>query len=187
MKDLNFFSIYQGKGKYKEKKDFKSYAKTILIIAGIVIFSHIMYCIVNIIVSQRQINIYNEKLNSEEVKTKKAAADTVNDKIKLLDDYEKSLDNVVMAVKANKLVDDQMLINIAKSVPSDISFSEWKGDNYELTMKGSSKTRSAIAELEHNLKELPNFKQVHVDKIKNGEKVGDDYTFEITTILKEVN
>ena len=36
-------------------------------------------------------------------------------------------------------------------------------------MKGTSHSRAAVAELEHNLRELSQFKFVHVDKIKNGE------------------
>lgn len=184
MGDLNFFSIYQGS--IKEKKNEAIY---IYIAAGIVamaIFFSLAFNVVRLLIIKGQINDYTAKLNATEVQSKLKEAEIINDKLSILNEYEGSLTNVVKAVKETSLIDDKLLIDISGAVPGDISLREWKMDNYELTIKGATHTRAAVAEFEHNLKQLSQFKLVHVDKIKVGEAVGDDFTFEMTCILKEV-
>lgn len=184
MKDLNFFSIYQTNR--KERKDTKQYIYVLVAIVAGFIFFTLAWNVVKIIMLNTQISNYTAKYNAEDFQEQLNEANTINDKLGILTDYESSLTDVVKSVNKNDIVNDQLLADISNTVPGDVSFTEWKTENYVITMKGTSRSRSAVAELEHNLRELPQFKLVHVDKIKVGEHVGDEYTFEMTTILKEV-
>lgn len=184
MRDINFFSIYQ-----TNKKEIKNDEQYIyffgLVVGGIILFNLILNG-AKIIVLNGKIKDYTKKYNSSEIQTQLKEATTVNDKLEILTSYEKSLSDIVKAIKKNDIVNEKLLVDISSVVPAEISFSGWKTENYEITMKGVSKSRSAIAELEHNLKQLPQFKYVHINSIKNGDTVGSDYTFDITTVLKEV-
>lgn len=184
MKDLNFFSIYQTNR--KERKDNKQYIYIIAAVVAGVVFFTLAWNVVKIIMLYNEIKSYNAKYNAEDFQRQLNEANTINDKLGILTEYEGSLSEVVKAVNKNDIVDEKLLVDISNAVPGDISFTEWKTENYQITMKGTSHSRAAVAELEHNLRELSQFKFVHVDKIKTGETVGDDYTFEMTTILKEV-
>lgn len=184
MKDLNFFSIYQGS--IKEKKDEKIYIYIIAGIVAIAIFTSLTFNIVKLVNVNNKIKYYVAELSKTEIQNDLKEAEIINDKQSILNEYEGSLSNVIKSIKGTDLIDDELLIDISGAVPKDISFTEWKMDNFELIIKGTTHTRSAVAEFEHNLKNLPQFKLVHVDKIKTGETVGDDFTFEMTCILKEV-
>jgi len=184
MNDLNFFSIYQGN--IKVRKDDNLYIYIVAaVVAAIIILTSGFYA-VKLFSIRNSISNYTNELNSDIIQTKLKEAATINDKLSILNEYEGSLSSVIKSMKDTNLVDDKLLIGISGAVPSDISFSEWKMDGYDLTMKGITKSRSAVAELEHNLRILPEFKLVHVDEIKLGNTVGDDFTFKITSIVKEV-
>lgn len=184
MKDLNFFSIYQGN--IKARKDEKIYIYiAVVVLATIIVLTSGVY-VVKLFSIDNSIKNYTNKLNSDIIQTKFKEATIVNDKLSILNEYEGSLSSVIKSMKDTNLVDDKLLIGISGAVPSDISISEWKMEGYDLTMKGITKSRSAVAELEHNLRILPEFKLVHVDEIKVGNTAGDDFTFKITSIVKEV-
>lgn len=180
MTDLNFFSIYKTNRRYERK-----YIYIIAAAAGAIISVNLVWSTARILILNSQIKNYTEKYNSEEIQTKLKEANIVSDKINILNEYEKPLTEVIKAVNKNNLISEQLLIDISNAVPGDVSFTEWKMDNYDMTLKGLSHSRLAIAELEHNFKDIQQFKLVHVDKIKNGETVGDDYRFEMHMVLKE--
>lgn len=183
MRDINFFSAYQTN--IKKINNDKKYVYILGSIVGGLIFLSLIVSSIKLLTLNSQIKTYTDKYNSQEIQMPLREADTVNDKLEILTSYEESLSDVVKAIKKNDVVNEKLLVDISSAVPGDISFSSWNTENYEITMKGTSKSRSAIAELEHNLRELPQFKYVHINSIKTGEKVGSDYTFDITTILKD--
>lgn len=183
MNDLNFFSIY--KTNVKKTRDEKVYVYIIATIVTTCILLSFSFCVVKIMIINKEIADYSIKLNSKELQTKLLEAEEINNKLDILSKYDDSLNKVSSNIKVIDIINDELLINISDSIPADVSFDEMDMDGYELKIKGVSTTRTSIAEFQHNLKQYSQFKIVHVSKIEAGKYVGDDYTFEMTCILKE--
>lgn len=183
MKDLNFFSIYQSNA--KERKD-DSYPLYILgAIVVLIIFVHGAYTGVKFFYINTETKEYNEQLELPETKQKIAEAEIINDKLNLLTKYNDTLVEVDAAAKKVDVVTDDFLIDVSKSVPKDMTFTKWSSRDSELTIEGTSTSRTSVAEFVHNIKQYSYFLVVHVDKIEVGETVGDDYRFKLTCVWKE--
>lgn len=184
MRDINFFSIYQTKN--KEVKNDKQYIFILAIIVGGLIGLNIIISGIEMITLNSQIKKYTKKYNSSEVQIPLKEAETVNGKLDILTTYEKSLSKIVKSIKESDLIREDLLVDISSSIPGDISFTGLTTNNYELSLSGISKSRTAIAELEHNLRDLSQFRYVHVNNINSSDTSGSSYSFEITAVLKEV-
>ena len=184
MKDLNFFKPYLGKN--QEKKDEKIYFYIAYGILTLAIVGTLTFNIVKIILLNKDIKDYNDKLNSSEIQEQLKEAQEISDNIDVLNKYESSLSDVSKAVAKNDIVTDNLLNDICGAIPKDVSFKDFKIEGYTISIKGVTHTRTAIGEFEHNLRELPEIKNVQVDKIAKSNTVGEDYSFEITCVLKEV-
>lgn len=184
MRDINFFSIYGTKN--KAVKNDKQYIFILAIIAGGLIGLNIIISGIEMIILNSQIKKYTKEYNSSEIQSPLKEAETVNGKLDILTTYEKSLSEIVKSIKESDLIREDLLVDISSSIPEDISFTGLTTNNYELSLSGISKSRTAIAELEHNLRELSQFKYVHVNSINSSDTSGSSYSFEITAVLKEV-
>ena len=183
MNDLNFFSIYQSSIKERRNDNLPLY-----ILGGIVGFCiviNLIYNCASYFYYTSKFNKINAEYSSKETQAKLAEAEEINDQIKLLTKYDDSLAKINTEAKKIDIITDSLLENISKSIPADINFTKVSTKDYELVIEGTSKTRTSVAELGHNLKQYPQFKTVHFDKIEVGEYVGDDYEFTITCVLKE--
>lgn len=184
MRDINFFSYYQGKN--QEKKDEKIYFYIAYGILTLVILVTVIINSVKIFTLNSQIKSYTEKLNNADIQAQLKEADEVNGKIEVLSKYESRLSDISNSIAKNDIVTDDLLNDISSTIPSDVSFKSFKIEGYDLTISGVSHTREAISEFEHNLKGLSKIKSVHIININNGSAVGEDYSFDITCVLKEV-
>jgi Tfp pilus assembly protein PilN len=184
VKDINFFSYYQGKN--QEKKDEKIYFYIAYGILTLVILTTIIINSVKIFTLNSQIKNYTEKLNASDMQEKLKEADEINGQIETLSKYENKLADVAGSVEKNDIVTDDLLNDISSTIPSDVSFKSFKIEGYDLTISAVSHTREAVSEFEHNLKGLSKIKSVHIININNGSAVGEDYSFDITCVLKEV-
>lgn len=185
VRDINFFSIYQTKN--KEVKNDQQYIFILAIVVGGLILLNLIVSGIEVITLNSKIKKYNKKYNSSEIQTPLKEAETVNGKLDILTTYEKSLSKIVKSIKESDLIREDLLVDISDSIPGDISFTGLTTNNYELSLSGISKSRTAIAELVHNLTELSQFKYVHVDSINSSDTSDSSYLFEITAVLKEVD
>lgn len=184
MNDLNFFSIYQGSR--REQTDEKIYFLVPLgILLGIIIITFTIN-IVQIVKIDNDIKGYTEKLEASDVQSQLKEAEDINGRIKVLSNYEASLSDVANSIKRNDIVSDELLVDICNAMPGDISFKDFDVEGYDVNINGTTHTRAAVGEFEHNLRGLPEIKDVHVNEIAKTNKVGEDYSFKITCILKEV-
>lgn len=184
MRDINFFSDYQGKN--KEEKDKKIYFYIAYGILALVILTTVAVNSVRILLLNNEIKSYTEKLNAPEIQAQLKEADEVNGQIETLSKYESKLSVVASSVTKNDIVTDDLLNDICGTIPSDVSFKNFKIEGYDLTISGVSHTREAVSEFEHNLKGLSKMKNVHVINIDKSNTVGEDYSFDMTCVLKEV-
>lgn len=184
MKDLNFFSPYLGK--HKEKKDEKIYFFIAYGILALVIVVTFAINIFKIISLNKDIQEYTDMLSAPGIQDKLKEAQEISDKIEILDKYENALSEVADSVARNDVVTDDLLNDISGALPGDVSFKDFKIEGYDVTISGVTHTRAAIGEFEHNLRKLSKIKDVHVDKIEKSNAVGEDYSFDMTCVLKEV-
>ena len=184
MKDLNFFSVYQGNR--REQKDDKVYLYIAAgLLVGIILVTFAVN-IVRIVMLNSSIKDYTEKLNASDVQSNLREAEEINGKIEILGKYEGALSKVADSINKNDVVTDDLLNDICNSMPGDVSFKDFDIEGYDVKISGITHTRAAVGEFEHNLRELSKIKNVHVNVIDKSNAVGEDYSFEMTCILKEV-
>lgn len=184
MRDINFFSQYQDKK--QEKRDEKIYFYIAYGILTLVILVTFTINISRSIFLDRDIKDYNNKLSATDVQEQLRQADEIRGRIEALNKYESGLSDVASSVTKNDIVTDDLLTDICGVIPSEVSFKTFKIEGYDVTISGVTHTRAAVGEFEHNLRELSKIKDVQVTKIDKSNTVGEDYSFEMTCVLKEV-
>lgn len=184
MKDINFFKPYLGKN--KEKINLKLYICGSMSIAGFLIVVTLIVNTVRIFILNKNIDEYTNKLNDSQIQSELKEAQDINKQISILKEYDSSLGNVAVSVKQRDNVSDTLLNSISSTVPSEVSFKKLDIVENTISIKGVSTNRTAVAELKHNLSELPIMKDVSVNSIDNASSVANEYSFDIKCVLKDV-
>lgn len=190
MKDVNFFKPYLGKN--KEKINFKIYVYGTIIIFVSIILGTLITNSVRIFMLDSSINDYKNKLESAEIQEKLKEAENVNTKINLLTQYDTSLAGIAVSIKERDNVSDTLLKDISSTLPSNVSFKNLDIVENTISIKGISSDRTSIAELKHNLSELPLMEDVYVSTIDNKDNLDNkdtsngEYSFDIKCVLKDV-
>lgn len=179
-KDLNFFRPYQGIE--KEKNSDKKLIQIIVGATALVITATLIYNSVNLYIVGNKIDSYNAKLNDSDFLTNLEAANTVIAKTNVLNEYDKSLSNIISAIESRDVVKTDILNSISSTMPSEVKVTSIIIKKEEIVMKVESTKISAIGELEHNLKELDYISSVSVGNIA-GITV---YTADLSCQLKDV-
>ncbi|AIY80353.1 fimbrial assembly family protein [Clostridium botulinum 202F] len=185
MRDINFFSPYQGKN--QEKKNAMIYIYGAMGVVGALIIITLIFNTTRILLLNRSISNYNEKLNTTEIQEKFAEAQKVNNEIEILTKYDSALNDVLGKVNSRNNVSDLVLTSINSTIPSQISFKTLQINNDILIIQGISSSRDAVGEFQHNLKELSIINDVFVNSIDIDGALECNYSFDIKCILKEVN
>lgn len=185
MRDLNFFKPYLGKS--KEKTNFKKYIYGLAVVVGILIVGSLVFNNIRIFLLDRSIADYKGKLAATDIQEKLKDAENVNKEISLFKQYDASLSNIAVSVEKRDNVSDNLLKDISSTLPSKVSFKSLDIKENNIAIKGISADRTSIAELEHNLSELPIMKDVYVNSIDTQSSAeGGEYSFDIKCVLKDV-
>ncbi|AWK49726.1 fimbrial protein [Clostridium beijerinckii] len=190
MKDINFFKPYLGKS--KEKINFKIYMYGTIAIVALLIISTLITNTVRIFMLDNSIKDYKNKLGADEIQEKLKEAETVNNEINLLKQYDTSLTGIAVSIKERDNVSYTLLKDITSTLPSQVSFKNIDIVENTISIKGVSSDRTSIAELKHNLSELPLMESVYVNSIDNKNTVDSkntsngEYSFDIKCVLKDV-
>lgn len=184
MKDINFFKPYLGKN--KEKINSKIYVYGAMIIVGLLIIVSFGINTTKIILLNKSISNYNEKLLASEIQTQLKEAENINKRIEILKQYDTALTDVAISVKGRDNVSDTLLKDISSTLPSEVLFNSLDVVENTITIKGTSTNREAVAELKHNLSELPIMSEVYVNSIDIQSVVKGAYSFDIKCVLKDV-
>ncbi|KOA21417.1 fimbrial assembly protein (PilN) [Clostridium homopropionicum DSM 5847] len=190
MKDFNFFEPFSQKNKNRNKK--AAYiGAAVFFILGIMIG---IYCI-NIYrmnkleksIAEMQVNI-----NSKELTSAYAEKAKLEEKLKILNEYYKSVSGINDTVKKQDYINTTLIKEISSVVPESVSFQSMSISNKLITMNGTAETRVAIGEMEYNLKQLDTFENIHVSIISgSGTSATADenssFIFNLTFKLKEEN
>lgn len=184
MRDLNFFKPYLGKS--KQKINFQIYVYGLMIIVGLSIIISFGINKAKIIILDKSISSYNQKLSDPEIQTQLKEADNVNKQIDILNKYDKALTDVAISVKGRNNVSEELLRDISSTLPTEVSFKNLEAVENTIAIKGTSGNREAVAELKHNLSELPIMADVYVNSIDTQSAVEGAYSFDIKCVLKDV-
>jgi type IV pilus assembly protein PilN len=183
MRDINFFKPYLGQN--KQKTNSKIYVYGIMVIVGLFIIISFGFNETQIYVLDKDINSYNEKLSAPEIQSQLKAAEDINKQIDVLKKYDAAVNDVANSVKARDNVSEDLLKDISSTLPSEVLFNSLEVVENTISIKGVSKNRQAVAELEHNLRELTIMSDVYVNSIAPQGSVKDEYSFDIKCVLKE--
>jgi type IV pilus assembly protein PilN len=184
MKDINFFKPYLGKN--KEKINAKRYVYGAMVIVGLLIIVSFGVNTTRIFLLNRSISNYNEKLAASEIQTQLKEAENINKQIDVLKQYDTALTDVAISVEGRDNVSDTLLKDISSTLPSEVSFKNLDIVENTVAIKGTSSNREAVAELKHNLNELPIMSNVYVNSIDTQSAVKGEYSFDIKCVLKDV-
>ena len=178
-RDINFFSSYQGKK--KEKKNKNIYIASLLGFLAIFIVGTLTWNTFNILKTEKQIKEYQAQLEDPAIKEKVAEAEEVSAELDILSRYDKEITNVYKSVTTRDIVSNEILNMVSSTLPTEVSFNSLNVTNTEITMQATSTNRTAIAEVQYNLKQLRNIQEVYIGSIAGDEK----YTFDIRCTLKD--
>lgn len=184
MRDLNFFEPYQVKSKSKVSMNVYLYI-SIGIVAAIIL-SSLISNVIRLTIIDKSIAGYTEKLEAPDIQKELKEAENVSKQIDVLSQYNIALNDISKAVYKRNNVSDELLNNVSSTIPSEISFKELEITNNTLTIEGTTTNRTSVAELQHNLSQLSNMQDVHVNKIDNEKTVEGEYSFDIKCVLKDV-
>jgi len=184
MKDVNFFKPYLGKN--KEKMNFKRYIYGAMVIVILLIVVSFGINTTKIFFLNKSISDYNEKLAASEIQVQLKEAENINKQINVLKQYDLALTDVAISVKGRNNVTDTLLKDISSTLPSKVSFKSLNIAGNTIAIQGVSADRTEVAELEHNLRELPIMGDVYVNSINTQSALEGAYSFDIKCVLKDV-
>jgi type IV pilus assembly protein PilN len=184
VRDLNFFKPYLGKKKEKINSNIYIYGSAAIV--GILIIGSLLFNTTRMYLLDKSINDYKSKLAASEIQEKLKEAENVNKETSTLKQYDTSLNGIAVSIKKRDNVSDSLLKDISSTLPSKVSFKSLDIVENTIAIKGTSTGRTPIAELEHNLNELPIIENVYVNSIDAQGSTEGEYSFDIKCVLKDV-
>lgn len=188
MRDFNFFRSYQ-KNKKGSAIAFKRYgiaAAAVLLLIG-VISGFNLY------------RIYAIKQHMAEMKTFMAAPENIkqyekylqeNEKLAILTSYYDSVNKINRAIEGQSRINTETVDLLLSTMPEDIMLDSMGLEKDLMAFQGVSKSYTAIAEFEYNLRTSGLFSQVFVSNITTNEfalssSVSKLYSFTVGCKVKE--
>lgn len=178
--DLNFFAPYQGQKKEQHNKNV--YAYSVAAFLSVAIVGSFAWNTGRIILLNNKIKDYNSKLEEQVVKEKLAIWEDISRKTDVLSRYNQGLVDINTALDTRAVVSTELLNMISSCLPSQVTFNSISIDNKQVSIQAVSSSRTAIGELENNLRKLENIQDVYIGGISGTES----YTFDIKCVLKDV-
>lgn len=178
--DINFFAPYQGKKKEQKNKIIYVYSSVGFL--TVAILGTLVWNTANISILNSQINKYEAKLKKAEIQEKLVEVKDVARKAEALKSYDRGLSEAVTALETREVVSTKILNMLSSTLPSEVSFNSVNLTNTEVSIQAVSSSRTAIAELQYNLKQLDNVQDVYIGAISGDEL----YTFDVKCVLKDV-
>lgn len=179
-RDINFFSTYVGQKKEKKNQDI--YVYTITTFLTVLIVGTFAWNSINLFIVNNQINEIDSKLNDLTIQSQIKESEVVNSKLNILETYNKGLTQVVTAIDNRDLINNTILDKISSVLPSDVTFKNINITNGNVSISAVSKTRTAIAETQHNLKSLDIIEDVTIGGI-SGDGSSGEYSFDLKCVL----
>ncbi len=182
MRDLNFFEPYvlQHQGKEKKQKFFVGIAAlSIVAIAAFPIF--------NLVYGQgmkKDIQDMKVVLDSAEAKEKLQRVEAKQAKLEEIKKILPMVQNGDKEIEKINVLDEQMLQSVVDAIPRDLQFSSFTISDSQASISGKARDKSAIAELEYNLRTTNRYSDIFISNITLNEGI---YNFSLQFTVKDVN
>lgn len=182
MNDLNFFSPYIEPPKTSKKKQFYG----IILVMGLLLVmgSIVVGNEIKIRQLQNELKGLQQNLQSEKIAKQIQVIEEQNRKVTLMKTYYDALYEINEKMGYLNVINKDLLMAITEKIPPDITFKLMSFSWEEFQVQGEANSRIAIAELEHNLKSINAFRQVHVVNISKDTENGNHYEFTLKCRLK---
>lgn len=180
VRDMNFFSPYQGKR--KEQKNKNIYVYSLAGFLSVAIVGTLAWNTTNILLLNSKIKKLNEELEQDHIKEKIVKWEDISKKSDVLIKYDDEITKIIDALNSREIVTTNLLDKLSSTLPTEVTFNSINISNTEITIQAVSTSRVAIGEVEHNLKKLDIMQDVYIGAISGDE----NYTFDIKCVLKDV-
>ncbi|WP_085829503.1 PilN domain-containing protein [Clostridium massiliodielmoense] len=182
MKGYNFFEYFEGeKGGLESKTTYAVIGAACVI--GIMITLFVVNCF-RINWLKRDIASLENNINSKEYKITYREKEQGERNLKILKDYYKLVSSAEGSVNKKDYINTDLIDDISSTVPKSVSFQNITVSDKTVTIQGTSQTRVSVGELEHNLKELGIFEEVHVPDISENSNDENSYSFNFNISFK---
>lgn len=178
VRDINFFKPYKNKGGNQQ-----NFYKAIIILLVVIIIGSFSVNTAKIILLNKQIEVYNNKLEQDDIKKKVKIVETTNREREALKRYKLGLNTVLTSIETRNIVSNVILDQISSTLPSKVSFKSMNINHEIVTIQGVTTDRQSIGEIQYNLKSLVSIEDVYVEKIDGSESLEGEYTFNLKCYL----
>jgi len=183
-RDFNFFSIYvDKKQKSRRKKMIQLTSISAIILVFIIFFGINQYRIISL---EEKVNELEKVVNSKERLEAIAKYNTTKKKIDLLNEYYAALTEINKKIININTINSSLLRNIEATLPGDVFITGMSATTSLLNIQGVSVNKQAIAEFQHNLKNINTIEGVHVNIINKESDESNNYIFALQCTLGDV-
>lgn len=180
-RDMNFFNEFTVKKKSVQDGN-SILVKTLVVIIAIFIVGTGVSNGIKYIYLASNISSTEKKYNDSKFQEQLKESNQVNEKLAALNEYDVAITEIVNAVASRDVVSTILMNQISSTLPTEIELTSINVDHSSIIINGTSKNRTAIAEMENNLKAIERIQGVQVSSI-----AGDTVlTFDIKCMLKDV-
>ena len=172
-RDINFFSTYQNE-RYKQKNQ-NIYSYVLVGVVGLFVIGTFTF--------NHQIDELESKLLDPAIQEQIKESDLAFKLSEVLGQYDNGLTSLLTSIESRDLITTQKLDLISSTIPSEVQFGSLSITNTNITISATSTSRTAIAEVQHNLKQLDFIADVYIGSIGGT----DTYSFSLNCTLKDVN
>jgi Tfp pilus assembly protein PilN len=133
---------------------------------------------------ENEIENANNILENEVYRQKLTELEQLKTRISILEEYKNNIFLLNKGIMRSDFVNVEILNAIADNVPIDTEMSNLNISNNNIVFNATSRTRTSIAQLEKNLKELYFISDVHIPGIvKNSEGEVITYSYSVSCVV----
>lgn len=184
MRDFNFFSSFIETKKASTAK----YSFVALIIIFIIFivggFSYINHSKAKVL--EKEIKDLKTYLEANEVVEEIKEIEEKKRKLVVMKEYFSVLEEINRSIDNAYVINSELIEKIASKFPSELFVNSMLISQDNLQMQGISNNRIAIAELQHNLKQLEVFSRVNVSTISKESEESSNFVFTMTCMFEGV-
>lgn len=184
-RDINFFTPYLGREKQQKNKHI--YIYTLVGALAIMILGTLGYNSYKIYSITKAINDLETELNAPEIVSKVKESEIINKDLDILGRYDTGINQITEEINTRDLVSTKLLNSISSTLPTEVSFKNINVTAGNISISASSTNRTAIAEVQHNLKALQEISDVYIGAISSSGEDKSEYTFDLKCVLRGVN
>lgn len=185
MRDFNFFTPYVSTKKDKEKG--RLFTVLVALVAFLIVGS-LVWNSANMFLLNKRIDELKGKINDPDFQSQLKKSEELAKKSYELKNLNGDLNDIYKYIESRTLVGTDLMVQINSTLPEGISLKTLTVDGESIQIQAMSKTRQAVGEFQHNLKNINRVKEVYVSNINSDlASTEGQFNFSIKCLLKDVD